>query len=237
MADGERIVPSPFIAGATKVFRGSQQVTLGCLDKNATLYYGLDKGVMQRYDRPITISKNTRIDFYAQKDGQKSPFQKGRFIKLPDDRDVVLHSTYNRQYTAGGATALIDGMHGNTNWRSGGWQGYQGQDFDGVVVFTTPKKISRIKATFLEDQSAWIFYPKAVSFYASNDSLNWKLVETIPTNKSDHNSVVTTSTFTTKKPISARYVKVTATSFGKMPEWHEGRGEPTFMFIDEIEVR
>jgi hypothetical protein len=37
--------------------------------------------------------------------------------------------------------------------------------------------------------------------------------------------------------VTAKYVKVTAKSFGAMPQWHEGRGEPTFIFIDEIEVK
>jgi hypothetical protein len=192
---------------------------------------------MKKYDGPLTITRNTRIDFYAQKGSRKSSFQSGRFIKLPDGRGVVLHSVYNRQYTAGGPDALIDGIHGNTNWRSGGWQGYQGQDFDAVVAFQAPKKVSRIKVSFLEDQGAWIFYPKSVSFFASNDSLHWQPIETIPTNKSDHNTVVTTSVFTTRKTVSAKYIKVTATSFGKMPDWHEGRGEPTFIFIDEISVK
>src|SRR5205807_318415 len=108
-------------------------------------------------------------------------FQSGTFLKLRDDREVILHSVYNKQYHAGGPNGLVDGIHSTTNWRSGGWQGYQGQDFDGVVAFKKPRKVSDIKASFLEDQQAWIFYPKSVSFYASDDSIHWQLIETIPT--------------------------------------------------------
>ncbi len=230
------IVPNPFVATATKVFAGSQQIDIHCLDKNATIYYAISGSPWKKYEQPFKIRKNTAIEFYAERGALKSPIQNAQFFKLPNDRSIILHSTYNKQYHAGGPTGLIDGLHGTTNWRSGGWQGYQGQDFDGVVAFKAPKRISAIKASFLEDQQAWIFYPKTVSFYASNDSVHWKLIETIPTNKSDHYLPVTTSVFAIHKPVRARYVKVTATSFGEMPNWHEGRGNPTFIFIDEIEV-
>jgi predicted alpha-1,2-mannosidase len=235
-SDAPAIVPNPYIDVANKVFAGRQQIVIGCMDHNAAIYYSLNGGKMKAYSAPFTITGNARIDFYTQKGNDKSPVQHAQFYKLRNDRSIVLHSVYNKQYTAGGANGLIDGLHGTTNWRGGGWQGYQGQDFDGVVVFKKPKKISGIMASFLEDQQAWIFYPKSVSFYASDDSVHWRLIQTIPTRKSDHDLAVTISTFATAKPVTARFIKVSATSFGDMPQWHEGRGNPTFIFIDEIEV-
>lgn len=236
VSDVAPIVPNPYIDVPNKVFTGKQQMVMGCMDPGATIYYSLDGGKKKHYTAPFTITRNTRIDFYSEKGNEKSPMQHGQFYKLPGDRSIALHSVYNKQYTAGGPGGLIDGLHGTANWRAGGWQGYQGQDFEGIIAFKKPKKISGIKASFLEDQQAWIFYPKTVSFYASDDSLHWHLIQTIPTNKPDHNLNVTTSTFSTTKPTTARFIKVTATSFGAMPQWHEGRGNPTFIFIDEIAV-
>jgi hypothetical protein len=34
----------------------------------------------------------------------------------------------------------------------------------------------------------------------------------------------------------ARYVKVSAKNFGKLPNWHLGAGGEAFIFIDEITV-
>jgi outer membrane protein OmpA-like peptidoglycan-associated protein len=34
----------------------------------------------------------------------------------------------------------------------------------------------------------------------------------------------------------ARYVKVIAYNYGKLPEWHQGAGGDAFIFIDEIEI-
>jgi hypothetical protein len=37
--------------------------------------------------------------------------------------------------------------------------------------------------------------------------------------------------------VNARDVKVKATNFGKLPEWHLGKGGDAYIFIDEIGVR
>jgi len=34
-----------------------------------------------------------------------------------------------------------------------------------------------------------------------------------------------------------RYVKVIAKNYGKLPNWHPGKGENAFIFVDEIEVK
>ena len=35
---------------------------------------------------------------------------------------------------------------------------------------------------------------------------------------------------------SARYLKVTAACLEALPEWHSGKGNPGFVFVDEIVV-
>ena len=50
--------------------------------------------------------------------------------KKPNHWKITIQSKYTKQYDAGGDDGIIDGQHGTTNnWRSGNWQGYQGQDF------------------------------------------------------------------------------------------------------------
>jgi hypothetical protein len=109
------------------------------------------------------------------------------------------------------------------------------------MAFDQPTEVKTLAANFLEDQNSWIFYPKEVSFYVSEDSVNWTLVESIPTNKTDHDEKTSISKFSTKiyniQKQTYRYAKVVAKNFGPMPQWHEGRGNPTFVFIDEFEVK
>jgi len=229
----------PFIKNGKRIFKDSLQVEILSTNSNS-IYYKLNSDLIEKkYSNPIIIKDNTAIQFYTKnKLNQPNQIQYSNFTKLPSDRKVILKSTFNNSYSAGGAEAMIDGIYGKLNWRAGDWQGYQGQDVETIISFEKSKKLKFIAANFLEDQNSWIFYPKEVSFYTSNDSISWTLLETIQTKKPDHSVKVTIEKFKTAEtniPWS-KYIKVIAANFGPMPQWHEGRGNETFVFIDEIEV-
>ena len=38
-------------------------------------------------------------------------------------------------------------------------------------------------------------------------------------------------------PVAAKYVRVRAIQYGKLPAWHEGAGGDSHIFIDEINVK
>lgn len=37
-------------------------------------------------------------------------------------------------------------------------------------------------------------------------------------------------------PVKARYVRIKAIQYGKLPEWHESPGGDTHIFVDEINI-
>jgi hypothetical protein len=43
--------------------------------------------------------------------------------------------------------------------------------------------------------------------------------------------------FNSATEINAKYIKVKAYNFGKLPEWHQGFGGDAFIFIDEITIK
>jgi hypothetical protein len=247
----------PFVVAASqRSFKDSMQIAFnsyewghdfknmitGIKDPKYRIYYFLkSSGRRSEFKKPFTINDDETIYFFAENSKGNSAMQMAHFAKIQGDRKIILHNEYNPSYSAGGADALMDGIYGKLNWRAGDWQGYQGQDVEVIMAFEQPKEITTIAANFLEDQNSWIFYPKEVSFYVSNDSVNWTLVESIPTNKSDHAEKTTTSKFESKNPKvkipNSKFVKMIAKNFGPMPQWHEGRGNPTFIFMDELEIK
>lgn len=237
----------PFIKQGGRIFTDSATIELASTD-NRPIVYSINDGKIMPYRQAIVIRENTTIRFAheaANETGHAPKWQTATFTVLPTDRTVILNSKYSRDYHAGGAQGMVDGIFGKLNWRAGDWQGYQGQDVEIILAFKQPKMIRELAANFLEDQNSWIFYPKAVFFYVSNDSVNWKLVERIPTNKSPHNETVSIDRFAVspKNLIAGldempyTYVKMVAMNFGPMPEWHEGRGYNTYIFIDEVIVK
>lgn len=228
----------PFIIHGNRIFSDSQKIELAT-SQNVPIYYAMNGEKEQQYQAPISIDENTQIIFHSQEN--KFHVQVADFSKLRTDRKIILKNEYNQSYHAGGAQGLIDGIYGKLNWRAGDWQGYQGQDVEIITQFQEPTAIHYLAANFLEDQNSWIFYPKEIAFYVANDTTNWKLVNAFPTEKSSKNKNVSITKFDTNfyefKPEKYRYAKVIARNFGPMPQWHEGRGHPTFIFIDEFEVR
>lgn len=130
---------------------------------------------------------------------------------------------------------MVDGVRGESDFRLGGWQGYQGQDFVAVVDLLSEQQISKLAAGLLQDTRSWIFMPRDVEFYVSNDNVNFtqvaKVVNTIPENQE-----TALKDFAASVNVKARYVKVVAHSYGMLPQWHIGAGSPAYIFIDEIVV-
>ena len=160
-------------------------------------------------------------------------------LKKPNNYSINIKSKYNPQYHAGGPEGLLDGILGTENWRKGDWQGYQSQDFEAVVDLQEAKDITEISARFLQDQRSWIVMPTKVEYYISDDNVNFSFFGSVANAldpKIEENTILN---FTSKetKAKKARYVKVIAKNFGKLPDWHQGFGGDAFIFIDEITIK
>lgn len=241
----DKIVPVPVIKAESKSFKDNLKIQILSNNSEDTLYYYVfDKDTSlsvipyKTYKNPIVIDKTAMISFYAENNGQKSNIVTSSFIKKPNNYSIKLNSNYNPQYHAGGEQGLIDGIFGTENWRKGDWQGYQGQDFEAVINLQETKKLSSISARFLQDSRAWILMPTKVEFFASEDNVNFKLVKTIDNKLDARNTDVQLADFKTAIPeTKAKFVKVKAYNFGKLPVWHQGAGGEAFIFIDEITVK
>jgi hypothetical protein len=102
----------------------------------------------------------------------------------------------------------------------------------------SPQDVSRISATFLHDNNAWIFYPQHISFEVSIDGTTYDAVYTSagPVSADSPDAVIRTITFDTE-PLAARYVRIRAENIGRCPPWHKGSGGKAWVFIDEVEIQ
>ena len=234
-----QMVPIPFIARGDVTFKEQTVVTLASVDEEATIYYTLGDDI-QKYSEPIVITKKSRLKVYAEKKGKKSATVITDFLKIDPNLRVELKTKYANQYNAGGQNALIDGIVGTEDFRTGTWQGYFDTDVIAMVDLGSEKNISEINVNFLKDQKSWIFLPTQVQFFISTDGKNFtslkrQLVkEPRPT---DHPVVEKFgASFSARK---ARYVKVVAKKLGVLPEWHLGYKHDgrSWLFVDEIEIK
>jgi len=241
----EKIIPVPVTKAESKSFKDNLKIEILSNNPEDKLYYYVfDKEASlaiipyKTYKNPIVIDKTAMISFYAENNNKKSNAVLSTFIKKPNNYSIKINSKYNPQYHAGGEEGLIDGIFGNENWRKGDWQGYQGQDFEAVIDLQETKKVTSISARFLQDSRAWILMPTKVEFYISEDNVNFKLVKTIDNKLNAQNTDVQIANFETVIPeTKAKFIKVKAYNFGKLPVWHQGAGGDAFIFVDEITVK
>jgi predicted alpha-1,2-mannosidase len=249
-----QIIPVPVIEAESKSFKDKMtiEITHSTLSerkfRGQAVYYRIIDELNKNpefkiYFEPFEISKTSTIETYFRESieskGPLSATVSATFFKKPNNFTIDIKSTYNPQYHAGGPEGLIDGIFGTENWRKGDWQGYQTHDFEAVIDMQSTLEISQITANFLQDTRSWILMPTKVEYYISDDNVNFTLFDTQNNtiDPKDYNSIIK-GFKSVKKPVKARYVKVKASNFGKLPEWHQGfpfDGE-AFIFVDEITV-
>ncbi|WP_394675230.1 GH92 family glycosyl hydrolase [uncultured Chryseobacterium sp.] len=240
----DALTASPVIA-ADRLFDFSTKVTITPLNPGDKIYYmTLDEGdanvrkTFKAYKEPFTINKTTMVSAYAERNGEKSSITTANFNRRPNYWDITVNATMNPQYTAGGKLALIDGIYGDVNWRKGEWQGYQGQNFEAVIDFKSPQDMNKLSSTYLQDSRAWILMPKRVEYYASMNGKDYILLSTVNNTVDPKDETVQVKDFSADiLPTQARYLKVKAYYYGKLPEWHQGAGGEAYIFIDEISVK
>ncbi len=234
----ESIVPVPIIQAESKSFQDKMKIEI-ISNSNETIYYRTSfEHDIQRYISPIEIDKSCTV--YAQtirNHSERSKEISAQFFKKPNNYTIDIKSTYNPQYHAGGSDGLLDGIFGTTNWRKGDWQGYQGQDFEAVIDMQKETIFHSIDATFLQDSRSWILMPTKVEYYVSTDNVNFILVGTVENDINPKETENKIKNFILSKEIIAKFVKVKAYNFGKLPEWHQGFGGDAFIFIDEITIK
>jgi len=236
----QSFVTAPFVAEGAQTFHGRQTISLASIDPDAIIYYSVigEQAIKKRYRKPFEIKESTRISFHAVKNGLISAFQSASFLKIPDKRKVLRYNVpFSTQYTGGGTEALIDGIRGGFDFRTGDWQGFEGVPIDLVIDLGEIQPVKRLNAHFLQDQNAWIFFPLKVRFEVSKDGENFTLLAEAdgPDNKKAGD--VQQADFEASVPeTKARYVRVVAVPMGKCPDWHKGAGYPCWIFSDEIEI-
>ena len=238
--DKFKIVPAPFIAKGDIAFKGETEIILENAQKETDIFYTLNDSIYIKYEKPFIISEPVILKVYSEKDGEKSATIATNFYKIDPNRSINLQSTYANQYSAGGPNALIDGIKGSKDFRSGSWQGYEDKDVIAVIDLGEVQSIQSVDVNFLQDQRSFIFYPTEVLCYISSDNQSFQLIGKQSTNDMKRMGEVKTKTFTFDlKDKSAKYVKLVAKKLGKLPNWHSGykSNGKSWIFVDEISVQ
>lgn len=239
--DGEQAPPVPVVRAGGETFRGRAEVRLQAAEPGLKIFYTTDGSEPDArstlYGGPFTVERETTVKAVAVNGGgRRGRVVEARLRPVAHDWSVRIGSRYDPQYAAGGDLALVDGRRGGPNFRTGAWQGYR-QDFEAVIDLGRPTRVRQLGAGFLQDVRSWIWMPTRVEFELSRDGKDFEKVLEISSDVPERDETPSTKEFSRAvAPREARYVRVRAYNYGRIPAWHPGAGDRAWLFIDEITV-
>ncbi len=233
---------APYFEMASNKIKESLQVVIKHIDRAANIYYsiqvdGQKAGPFIQYTKPFTLARAATVNYYAAKNTFKSPVVPQPFYKVVSDRTIAIKSEVHPMYTAGGMDALIDGIKGTENWKTGEWQSYYGKNFEAVISFKRARAIKYVGVHVLQDISPWIMYPKEVLFEASNDGKTFRPLASVTNGYGHPEKTVSMQEMGKAVNTTARYIRIKVANGGVLPALHESAGSPTHLFIDEIIIK
>jgi hexosaminidase len=193
------------------------------------------------FSNRIVLDKTGDLEVYAYKNGKQ--YGNSTIQKINNHLALFSPATfanvYHEWYASSGEFALTDGKLGSYNFRDGNWQGFWGKDLDVILDLGEEKTISRVTVNFLQYINAWIMTPNKITISYSPDNkscFNVKNQKIIPVNAASVDGITVNPYLISFDPFVARYIRIEAENYGKLPASHEAAGQDAWLFVDEIIV-
>ena len=229
-------VKSEFVANSAT---GAVDVVMTTID-GAPIHYTLDgtepTAASPVCDSILTIKESCTLKAVAVRPtGNSKMLTEQIAFSKSTSKPIKANQPVNKQYEFGGVSTLVDGLKGNGNYKTGRWIAFYKNDMDVTIDLQQPTEISSVAITTCVEKGDWVFDARSFSIEVSDDDKTFTKVasEAYPEMKeTDRNGLYEHKL--TFDPVKTRYVKVIATSEHSIPAWHGGKGNPGFLFVDEI---
>lgn len=217
-------------------------ISIAPVDSGAKIRYTLDgtdpTNNSLLYSDPFSIDKPLTVKAFAFARGKNpSTISSASYYNAYIVKGVQYLSTYSKDYPAAGDKALIDSKRGSASYSDRAWQGFEGNDLEAILDLGEKKKINQVTLGCLSDNPSWIFLPTAIEVAVSDDGKKFKIagVETYEPPKENQGNFVKDLTLSLKQ-VTGRYIRLKVKNVGIIPDWHSGKGNKAWLFVDEIIV-
>ena len=191
------------------------------------------------YSGVVAVSKKTVVKVKSfGKNFLPSETVSATFINDGKAIKKIQYSKPDEAYANTKATILNDNVGGIANYRSGTWLGYDNDTVTITVDLVKKEKINSVLINLLQDQNSWIFMPEALFVYYFDEARKKYLPvgkEKFSQEKPGAKQCMARE-ISPSSPISAQKLKLVLLPIKKIPDWHNGKGNHGWLFIDEIKV-
>ena len=235
----------PLLKYESVFFKNTATVTLKFAQQGTRIFYTLNDqtpGVKSPvYSKSIQIKTNfTTIKAMVAGAGfVPSEIVTATFVKDGFKIKSLQQTPPNERYKGNGATTLIDNKGGLTAVNSHTWLGYQADSVEINITLEKSQPIAAVLINALQDYGSWIFLPQQIQVYVFDKSkqsfqylTNW--IDTSSTNIAGASCQPVLMPLS--KKINTDTIKIILKGIKSLPDWHQGKGQPGWLFIDEIKV-
>ena len=192
------------------------------------------------YSTPVPITKHTVVKVKTfGRDFLPSATVSATFVKDGKTIREIRFSKPNEYYAKSRADILHDNIGGIANYRHGTWLGYDSDTVTIDIALEKEEKINKVLINLLQDENAWIFLPeRMVLYYYSTNQKAYlplgkeALVHEAPSLKKE----CSLREIIPQQGIKTDKLKLEIWPLKKIPDWHQGKGNHAWLFIDEIKV-
>lgn len=245
-AASEKIkLSAPILVNQSHIIGSDEPIVLKHYIKNAVVRYTTDGSepdsvTGQIFDKPFTISGSTDLKVIAIKDGWYSSdvmtyslFEKGA---TPDS--CILLTEANPTYQGHGALTFLNGQRGPiANLKDPNWIAFRENTFAAIFQYDKPIALNKISFCYGLHIPQYVFPPISLSVFGSNDLKQFKLItkqNLLPFKKETRDQVKSDVIHMKIKDVPYKYYKIESQNLPVIPQWHPGKGERGWLFIDEI---
>lgn len=220
---------------------GVLEVELSTID-NAPIYYTLDgttpTAASTLYSEKLSLVDNTDLRAVViRPSGSSRVLSETVKINKASIKPIEAIQPVNKQYEFKGAKTLVDGLKGNSNYRTGRWIAFYKNDMEVVIDLKDITEIQSVDLSTCVVKGDWVFDARSFEVLVSDDNKTFTSVakQEYPEMKQEDKDGVC-DRHLEFAPVSTRYVKVIGKPEYKIPAWHGGKGNPSFLFVDEIAI-
>jgi len=218
---------------------GQLLATLKSNVANATITFTLDGSTptfqSDIYNNAFTINTSSQLRAvgFINDEQRGRSFEKDINFHKATGKTISIKQQPEPRYSAGGVAAIINGIKGSDErYGDKEWLGFEGKNMEAIIDMKEETEIKKVSFRFFKGEGQWIYLPKKISVFVSNDGIKYTLAgesTDIATQAKIANPTVAVNS-------KGKYLKVLVERFGKIPDGLQGGGHEAWLFVDEIIV-
>jgi hypothetical protein len=143
----------------------------------------------------------------------------------------------NHRYPGGSEYPLTDGRLASLEFTDESWLGFHGNDLEVMIDFGEVMAFDTIEISFLQNQASWIFLPIEIEVQASDRPGNFSSIDKSDFGIQEKDLNISRHTYRYSGIQKTQFLKITVRGLGTCPDWHPGKDEPAWLFVDELIIK